>query len=616
MKSSINTLALALSGLYLLPAHADKPPLEETVVVSSRTEMPLREVATSVSIITADDLKLRGFDGLANALRYDTGISVNNNGGVGKTTSLRIRGEQSFRTKVFIDGINVTDPSTPQAGPNFAHLMTAGVERVEVLRGPQGMMYGADAGGVVSITTLKPTEGLNGGASAEYGRYSTTDLKGYLAGGNDLVDFAVNAAQFDTDGFNARPSDTELADDDGYENTTLHGRAGWNITEALRLEGVARSVDSENEYDNCFGSDGRIDDCDSDYEQQAYRAAMVHNSEHFDNTLAYNLSETDRKFIDGGITSFATEGELEEWNYLGAWKPRDGLRFVYGAELLTESVDDGSNDESRDQEGYYAEYLGTWLDSLYVTAGARYDDNDDFGSETTYRLSAAYLMDVGDGELKFKATYGTGFRAPSLSEIAYNNGPLAEPPASETSLSAEKSEGYDLGVTYYGASGWLLEVTYFDQTVEDEIFFDTEGFTGYLQGDGDSTSEGVELTGELPLGDLWRFTGNYTYNDTSDADGDQRRRAPKHLGNLGVEVTPFAGRLVIGLHLRVSKDSPDEGDNSVDDYEVVDFTASYEIIEGLEVFGRIENLTDEDYEELPDFNTAGASGYAGIRYSF
>lgn len=610
-----HTLSAALITLAATPAFADVPPLEETVVVSSRIEMPLREIATSVSVVTAEDLQIRGFDGLANALRYNTAISVVTSGGAGKATSLRIRGEQSFRTKVFIDGIETTDPSTTQAGPNFAHLMSAGIERVEILRGPQGMMYGADAGGVISISTLQPTEGLTGGISGEYGRYTTTDFKGHLAGGNDTADFAINAAQFDTDGFSARTDDVDLNDDDGYDNTTLHARGGWNIVDTLRLEAVARDVDAENEYDNCFVNGASSNDCKNDFEQQAYRVALVHNTEEFGNTLSYNLNETDRKFGGEGIVTFATEGELETYDYLGSYKPSDSLRFVYGAELRKESISGDSN-ESRDQKGYYGEYLGSFDDSLFVTAGLRYDDNDDFGSETTYRLSAAYLIDAGDGELKLKSTYGTGFRAPSLFELAYNAGPDAFPPASETSLTAEKSEGYDIGMAYYGNSGWLAEITYFDQTVEDEIFFDNDNFSGYLQGDGDSTSKGIELLGELPMGDIWRLTANYTYNDTNDADGEQRDRAPKHLANAGIEVTPFNGKLVLALHGRLSRDVPDERGNSVDDYEVLDFSASYEIIDGLQVFGRIENLLDEHYEEIPGFRTAGASGYAGVRYNF
>ncbi|MEM8563289.1 MAG: TonB-dependent receptor, partial [Pseudomonadota bacterium] len=605
-----HTLSAALITLAASPAYADKPPLEETVVVSSRTEMPIREVATSVAIVTAEDLEIRGFDGLANALRYDTGISVTNNGGIGKATSLSIRGERGFRTKVYIDGIETTDPSTPQSGPNFAHIMSAGIERVEILRGPQGMMYGADAGGVVSITTIKPTEGLTGGISGEYGRYETTDFKGHLAGGNDKVDFALNAAQFDTDGFSARTDDTS-DDDDGYENTTLHARGGWNISDTLRLEGVIRDVDGDNQFDDCFANGERSDDCEGDYEQRAYRVALIHNTEQFGNTLSYNVNETDRRNFAAGIESFKAEGDLEDLNYLGNYKHSDNLQFVYGAELRKESIDSSGDDESRDQRGYYGEYIGNFDDSLFLTAGLRYDDNDDFGSETTYRLSAAYLIDTGDGELKLKSTYGTGFRAPSLFEIAYNAGPNAFPPASETTLSAEKSEGYDIGFVYYGNSGWLFEVTYFDQTIEDEIFFDNVDFSGYLQGDGDSTSEGVELLGELPIGELWRFTANYTYNDTNDADGEQRRRAPKHLANAGIEVTPLDGRLVLALHGRLSRDVPGESNGDIDDYEVVDFSASYEIMDGLQVFGRIENLLDEDYEEIPQYNTAGRSGYAG-----
>ena len=161
-----------------------------------------------------------------------------------------------------------------------------------------------------------------------------------------------------------------------------------------------------------------------------------------------------------------------------------------------------------------------------------------------------------------------------------------------------------------------LEQDNFDQKVEDEIFFDLVDFSGYLQGNGESTSEGVELVTEIPLRYNLSFSGNYTYNDTEDADGLQRLRVPEHMANLGIGFRPWNGRLSMNLNLRISRDVPDEFNGELDDYEVVDLNASYRILENLEVYGRVENLTDEDYVEVPTYRTSGAAGYAGVRYSF
>lgn len=618
MKKLYPLSALAIACVQALPSAAQNNRLEEIIVTSSRVEMPLREVGTSVSVITAQEITERGFINLADVLRYEPSISVSNTGGAGKATSLRIRGENGFRTKLLIDGIDVTDTSSPQAGPHFEQLASAGVERVEILRGPQGLMYGADAGGVVSVNTRRGEPGLAGGVNGEFGRYGTQQYGGHVGGGSEVLDFSLSGSNYETDSFNSRTTDTVLRDDDGYENTTVHGRGGWNINDKLRAEVVGHYVDGENDYDDCYTVDtfSPTDNCRDDYTQDAWRGVLSHQGESFSNQLAYSNNNIDRKFHSQGQRSFRLKSELEKAEYLGNWRHSDTLSLVYGLEWKNESMDDGSFDTDRDQNGYYLEYQGNFLENLYVTAGTRYDDNDDFGSKTTYRMSAAYLLPLGDGELKFKGTYGTGFRAPSLYEIAYNDGPFAYPPASGVSLDAEESEGYDLGAAYYANSGWFVEATWFDQRVDDEIFFDNLGFSGYLQGDGESSSEGVELIGELPLPWALTLSGNYTYNETEDAEGEDRLRVPKHLANIGLSFRPWDGRLVVNLNLRVSHDVADEFNGDIDDYEVLDLNASYRILDALEIYGRVENLTDEDYVEVPTYNTSGAAGYAGIRYSF
>jgi len=610
--------ALALACAQTIPAAAENSRLEEIIVTSSRVAMPLRQVGTSVSLVTRQDIQERGFLNLADVLRYEPSISVSNTGGAGKATSLRIRGESGFRTKLLIDGIDVTDTSSPQGAPHFEQLSSNGVERVEVLRGPQGLMYGADAGGVVAVTTRRGEPGFTGAVNAEYGRYGTQQLGGTISGGGELMDYAVSGSSYETDGFNSTTTDDVLRDDDGYENTTLHARGGWNISNSLRAELVGHYVDGDNDYDDCFTNDTfePTDRCRDDYAQDAWRGLLSQQGEAFSNQLAYSNNSIDRKFYAEGRRSFRLESELEQVEYLGNWRQSDALSLVYGAQWKNESIDDGTFDTDRDQDGYYLEYQGSFLENVYVTAGARYDDNEDFGSETTYRASAAYLLGLGDGELKFKATYGTGFRAPSLYEISYNDSFFAFPPASQTALDAEKSEGYDLGIGYYANSGWYAQATYFDQDVDDEIFFDSLNFSGYLQGDGASTSKGLELQGEVFLPFSLSLNGNYTYTDTEDADGEPRLRVPEHMANIGASFRPWAGRLTLNLNLRVSHDVADEFNGDIDDYEVLDLNASYRILDSLEIYGRVENLTDENYVEVPTYNTSGAAGYAGVRYSF
>ena len=615
---------LTLASVSALSATANNK-LEEIVITASRVEMPLREVATSVSVITQEEIQLRGFSTVADTLRYEPAVSVTSSGGAGSSTSVSIRGEKGYRTKVYIDGIDITDNSSPQAGPNFGNLLSGGIERIEILRGPEGLSYGADAGGVINMYTATPQAGVSGGVELEAGRYGTQQYAGHVSGGTDVIDAAAIVERYESDGYNNLATDTVLQDDDGYDNTTLHGRTGWNISDTLRAEVVGRTVEGKSDYDNCSlpVTYERSDDCKSEYDQDFGRVALIHKGEAFANTLSYNANQADRKFYTEGVNDYSYKSELQEIDYLGSWKNSEMLSLIYGAEMQKDSMNSGGSDESRDEEGYFLEYQGGFNDSVYVTAGVRYTDNEDFGTKTTYRTGAVYLVTLGDGEIKFKGTYGTGFRAPSLSEISYNinnppyssappYGPLPPLPA----LEAEESKGYDVGAGYFARSGWYVDLVYFDQKIDNEIYFDLVNYYGYKQGDGESSSNGVEFTSEVPLNELLTLTGNFTYTDTKDYEGEQRLRVPKKMGNIGVLVTPWDDRLQFSLNYRIARDISDESSGSIDNYEVLDIAASYQVLEYLQIYGRVENVTDEKYNDIPNYNTPGAAGYAGVRFTF
>ena len=612
MKTPFQMTAAALLVGTALPASANDK-LEEVIVTSSRIEMPLRQIGTSVSVLTGDDITALGFNSMIDVLRTMPSVGVSNNGGAGKVSTLRIRGEDGYRTLVLMDGIDISDTSGPQFAPRMDQMLSSGIERVEVLRGPQGLMYGADAGGVVNITTNTPGQGYSGVLSAEGGRYGTSQLAANLGYGGETFDGNLSVTDYETDGFNSRSDDLVPGDDDGYQNTTYHARLGWNVSEDLRLALVGRDVDGESEYDDCYNASFTPTNlCHSTYEQQAWRASANYQSGSFSHELAYSESETESEDFSEGVFAFGGQGELEKWSYLGSYRGSDALRLVYGVDLRTDSRDDAGATQERDQDGYYLEYQGDFGERLYLTAGARYDDNDDFGDHTTWRVSGAYLIPVNGGEFKLRGAYGTGFRAPSLYEIAYNDGPWGN----GVQLDAEESDGYDLALSWYGDSGLYLEAVYFDQTVDEEIYFDLVTYSGYLQGRGESSASGVELIADWPVLESLSLTGNYTYSDTETSDGSTRPRRPEHMANLGLAWRTLEGRLSLGINARIARDAEDIDGSSLDDYEVLDINANFELWRGLELYGRVENALDEDYVEVRNYNTSGAAAYAGVRYTF
>ncbi|MDP5069887.1 MAG: TonB-dependent receptor plug domain-containing protein, partial [Congregibacter sp.] len=366
------SLKTVLACGFIIPASplAAQSLLEEVVVSSSRVPTHLRNVGTSVTILEEAEILQRGFLSLPDMLRTQPSIAATNTGGPGQATSLRVRGEEGYRTMVLIDGMDIGDSSSPQVSPRLEQLLTTGISRVEILRGPQGLSYGADAGGIINIRTATPREGLGGGLAIEQGRYDTQQMSGRIGGTFDSVDFLISGADFSSDSFNARNTDTDLVDDDGYDNRTVHARAGWKVSDALRLEGVVRQVEGDNDFDGCFdASFSPSNDCNDSFVQDSWRVSAAFSQNSFTHELAYSDNTTDREFFAESAAFFAAQGGLERLSYLGQWRQSDALSLVYGVDRERESIDDGSFDRSRRQTGVYSEYQGRFNENLTLTAG-------------------------------------------------------------------------------------------------------------------------------------------------------------------------------------------------------------------------------------------------------
>lgn len=599
-------------------AESSKDKLEEVFVTSSRTEMPLRQVGTSVSIIKQEEIELRGYTSLVDVLRTQEGISATNSGGTGQVTTLRIRGEAGFRTLVMIDGVQVSDPTGTQVMPQMAHISnTSDIERIEILRGPQGFVYGADAGGVVNILTRQETDGLSGQFSTEYGRYDTLNESGYIAGGNEAGDFFVSGTRQKTNGFNATSLDVDN-EHDGNVNNTLHTKFGVNVSDDLRLQVVVRDVHAETEYDNC-GFLEPNHNCDSQFDQTTGRVSLEHQSETVNHQFAISQTDVTRLFLTDGVTSWETEGWLRNVEYLNNIRIQNGWVLNFGTDFKTETVNSGE-EETRSQLGLFSESQWQATPSTYFSFGVRYDDNDDFGENVSSRVTAAHILESAVGDIKFRSSYGTGFRAPSLSEIAYNDG-IRESQVSPDGeglaiavLGQEKSRGGDIGVDLTLDYGATFSLTGFTQTIRDAITFDLATYV-YNQDEGISRSKGVEFAFDIPITAQLSVLGNYTYNDTETSDGDQRSRVPRNLANIGASLNLLENKLKVLANFRVVHGVVD-GVVDLNDYEVLDISANYEVVSNVEIFARLENADDKKYQQVNTFNTSRQAAYIGARVSF
>jgi vitamin B12 transporter len=376
---------------------------------------------------------------------------------------------------------------------------------------------------------------------------------------------------------------------------------------------VRRETSSEAQFDGCYSGFSQVNECLSVYDFTGSRAALNYESGGITQSLAYALTESDRDNLSEGVSAFGAEGELERWEYQLGLTALPGFDLIAGVDLEREV----NGSDERDNSGVYAEVLSDFSDSWFLTLGLRQDDNEDFGEFTSYRVSSAYLIDLGGSTLKFKGAIGRGFRAPSLYEVSYNQSPWAAPPAAGLALNAEQSSGFEVGVEY-SAERYAVEVVAFQQDVEDAIDFDLAGYSGYLQFEGRNRSEGIELITRASLTETLSATANFTLNKTKRANGLARLRRPEQLINVGLSYADPAGKLRVNAFYRRSQDAIDERAGTLfdlDDFGVLDLNANYTLREGVELYVRLENSTDEQYREVGDFRSAERGAFAGVRLS-
>ena len=589
---------------------ADTSEVEE-VVVSSRTPDLIDQIGVSVSVLDEDMMQSLGYPDLASLLDTQPGVTVTMDGGYGKAAAVRIRGEEGYRTRIVLDGINIADPSSPQVSPRIEHLVSSGLTRAEILRGPQGLLWGADAGGVIlmSTTDAAAESGLGGFLEAGSDDFYQGAINGVLS--TDQLTASVSLSQLETDGFNAREIDSVDPDRDGYENTTAHGALSWAVSDAMSLHFAATDISGDNEYDGCYDTAtfALIHDCDDEYEQQAWRGALRFASDQHTVELSYASSETERAFFSAGVLSYETEGETDTTSLTGAWRLTDTTRITYGVDHEEQALSDASTDWSRDNTGIYLEAQQRFGRGV-MTVGWRHDDNDDFGEFDSWRISGRYdLTGMAEG-WALRAAIGTGFRAPSLYEIAYNNGPFAYPPASSAPLLEEESEGWEIAVL--GAVGNLdLELIWFDQDIDNEIIFDLASYSGYLQTQGSSHSEGIELVASLPLSERWLIEGNFTTLDATQQNGGDRAYRPEQTGRASLVFSSANWRA--RLTARYTGEAVDPFMTSIDDTLTVDLTAQWQASEQWSLEARLLNVTDHTDQQLPGYNMPGMTAYAGVR---
>ncbi len=601
--------AFFCSSILSFAQSAQSDDAENTIVYGLRLDQPLTEVGSAVTIITAQQIEDLGLEYALDAIATAPGVTVNQNGAFGGVASVRIRGAGSEQTLVLVDGVVTNDPTSPGGGFNFARFDASNIERIEVLKGPQSTLWGTDAiGGVVNIVTKRPQAGSNAQAFAQAGSFNSRRGGGEFTHSNARYDVRVAATLQSTDGISKADERNGNNEDDGFDSTTLSARAGVNLPREARLQASVVWTDAQADFDSfVFGAQGNVGDGDEQSETEELTGNLSFTMPLFDgrldNQILVGHTKIDRVNLAGGNPAFGSKGDRTTLRYQGSLQVVDNQRLAFGAEHESSEADG----EDTSIDGLFALYEYQPLDTLTLSAGLRRDDHEQFGGETTARLAMAYNP---NDQVTLRASWGEGFKAPTLFQTTFF---CCGATQANTALRPESSDAFDIGVTLRSSDGLgEVGVTYFDQDTTDLITF--EFAIGGYENIARALTSGVEVHGRYQLTDWLGASANFAYIDAEDGDGERLLRVPRRTGNIGLSFTP-AGRTSASLLMRYNGAEFDPN-GTTGSWTRVDLSGRYQVSKSVELYARIENLLDRDYQQVIGYGTPGVSGFAGAQLTF
>lgn len=613
MRPEISRIAL-IAALGFAPGALraeDALHLGQVVVSALKTESDSRATGMAVSVISADDVHKSFSGSFAGVLAREVGVSSLQEGPIGNRGAVRLRGLDGRYLGVYIDGINVADPTEPTGSFDFGALLTADLGRTELLRGSQSALWGGSAvAGVITIDSLAGIEeGRHQRVTAEGGSYGTARLSYGYSEKTDQLELAVNATQFHSDGFSASAGGTEA---DGVDITRLSLLARYNVSDDLSLGASLFQQRTESEFDPGFGQDAA--DYSTDRREIGLRLfsdlSLGLTQHEFEFTLFDTLRETQRR---QDFSSY--DGRRLGLSWQVKADLRDDLTAVGGISAQRQEADYAnlqSGSATNDNYGAFAQAIWSPSEAFDMSAALRMDRDESFGNFPTGRVAVAWHA---TSDLTLRAALARGFRAPALDERFGDYPSEYGDFAGNPDLGPEKSWSYELGADYRWGGG-VLSATLYQIEIDNLIKYKWDPVLSTLENvAGVSISKGVELAADLPVGDRVSFGVNYSYTDTRDAQGARLMRVPQHLLNmsLSAEVTD---QMSMGLGVkRIAGllDRDGEWDVvSMPDYTLWDARLEYAISDSLDAYLRLENLTNKHYAPAYGYSAPERSAYLGI----
>jgi vitamin B12 transporter len=569
---------------------------------ASKSYLSKTNVTDNVNILTSEEMKLQGFVTVSDALNSLPGISVTRNGGLGQTTSVFVQGFSNKYLLVLVDGVRYNDP-TNLSGARLSTLLVDDIDKIEVIKGAQSGVWGADAAaGVINIITKKATPGVHASISAEAGSYKTRTLSTSLSKRTHTYDVMLSYFRTTSNGFSATVpyvgADVRDYESDPYRNTTINFKAGYWLDSNNRIEAGYHDINSHTDYDDSSFSSPYLP-LPNSYAVSEYRSKSGY--------LKYKYF-INRNLIEATVSQNKFDSEFSYGHYVGktpslelkdTYKYAKNSMLVVGGSLEKREYKYTYSYSSMDKEdknrALFANNVFEYGNFVFSQA-LRYDNFSAFENKITGKIGLKYNFAP---DFNVYANYGTAYETPSIYQLASAYG--------NPNLKPENIRSLNVGAFYKG-----INVNFFKNQIKDLISF---GSSTYENVDGTSTLKGVELSYQKTYFHNLLVGTNYTYTDAKDASGTRLQKVPRYQIGINVAYSPIQ-KITLSADGSYIGSRDSYYHHETGRYFVANAKALYHCNKTFDVYLKLNNIFDRIYETTEYYGTARRSFYVGFSAKF
>ena len=578
---------------------------DEIIVKSTRSNSNVYQLGSSVEIISAEEIKKNSFNFVSEALQTSSGVYVSQTGSFGGTATVRIRGASSDQTLVLIDGVPISDPSSPGGGYDFSSLLTSNIDRIEILKGSQSTLWGSDAiGGVINIVTFENASIPNIHLNTEIGSFNTEKIGTDFNIANEHNSLFLSYDSYKSDGISKADKRDGNSEKDGIGSRSYLLKTNHNIFNS-EISSNINYRESDVDYDG-YGFATGVTDSDENTKGRQLNWSLLLRKAFLDdqlvNSILFGESEIDRKYYTNNIENFSAKGERKFIRYVGNYSLNVNNSFTFGFE--NEEVT--ASGEDFDTRSIFLLYETLISKNFGFSLGLRGDDRNNLASQETPKITAFYNL---NDEWRLRANWGEGFKLPTIFQSTFFCCGAEKP---NENLLPETSEGYEIGIDYKSNENFnKIGVTFFDQDISNMIDFSFS--IGGYENIKKVYSKGVEVNFVSQLKDNITISGSFTKLDSENEFGSRLSRLPEEKGNLNIDFSlGLKNNFYISLFYNGDEVDPR---GEVSDWFRSDLNFSRNISDKAKIYFKVKNIFDEEYQDIYGYGTEERSFSIGINLS-